>query len=97
MRSFDQYVTDEELAHRRQFADELRADPEKFRRYQAEARRQLAEGDARQAHAEGKREQPRSIQANRWWLTISAAVVIAITAIITNLRSQRRKQGVLND
>jgi len=36
----------------------LRADPEKFRRYQAAARRQLAEGDARQANEDGKRERP---------------------------------------
>ena len=58
MRSFDEYVTDEALDRKRQLADELRADPEKFRRYQAAARRQLAEGDARQANEDGKRERP---------------------------------------
>ena len=58
MRSFDKYVSADELARKRQLADELRADPEKFRRYQAEARRRLAEGDAQQANEEGKRERP---------------------------------------
>ncbi len=41
MRSFDEYVTDEELERRRVLADELRRDPVKFREYQAEAQRKL--------------------------------------------------------
>jgi predicted amino acid dehydrogenase len=47
MRSFDHYVTDDDLVQRRRLADELRANPERFRRYQQESRRKLEEGDRR--------------------------------------------------
>ncbi|MFN8486416.1 MAG: serine carboxypeptidase [Caldilineaceae bacterium] len=72
MRSFDKYVSDEELTHKRALADELRADPEKFRRYQAEARRKLAEGDARQANEDGKRERPTPLWQKAWPFAVGA-------------------------
>lgn len=41
MRSFEEYVTEEQLLHKRKLAEELRADPELFARRQAEAREHL--------------------------------------------------------
>lgn len=47
MRSFDKYVSDEELERKRQLAEILRADPDQFHRYREEAHRKLVEGDLR--------------------------------------------------
>jgi predicted amino acid dehydrogenase len=49
MRSFDKYISDEELERKRQLADELRANPARFRRYQAEAHRKLEDRDRKLA------------------------------------------------
>lgn len=77
MRSFDEYVTDADLQARRRLADELRADPAKFRRYQAEARRKLEEGDRQLAQADAKHQDP---PAWRQALPLAAGVM-ALSAI----------------
>ncbi|MBK8045731.1 MAG: serine carboxypeptidase [Anaerolineales bacterium] len=41
LRSFEQYITDEDLAQKRALADQYRADPELFARARAEAQRKL--------------------------------------------------------
>jgi predicted amino acid dehydrogenase len=64
MRSFDRYVTAEELEQKRQKAEALRADPVLFQQHQAEARRQLAAGDARLAHRHNRKEAAST--APRW-------------------------------
>lgn len=79
MRSFDKYITEEDLAHRRQLADELRADPEKFRRYQEEARRKLAARDKEMAAL--SHETPVEEPTWRKYAPIGAAVVLAIAGI----------------
>lgn len=42
LRAFDEYLTDEELAEKRSLADQLRADPAGFARYQRAASEQIA-------------------------------------------------------
>jgi predicted amino acid dehydrogenase len=46
MRSFDKYVTDEQLEERRLLAAELRADPQRLRSYLEQAHLKLKKGDA---------------------------------------------------
>jgi len=76
MRSFDKYVTDADLAQRRQLADELRADPNLFRRYQADARRQLAAGDANLASVDSKRANPTKLPWHTYgWATLGLLVL----------------------
>jgi hypothetical protein len=41
LRSFEKYITDEDIAVKRTLADQYRADPEKFQRVRAEAERKL--------------------------------------------------------
>jgi predicted amino acid dehydrogenase len=80
MRSFDKYITEDDLAHRRQLADELRADPEKFRRYQEEARRKLEAADKEMAAL--SQETPEADEPTwRKYAPVGAAVALAIAGI----------------
>ncbi|HXF63876.1 MAG TPA: serine carboxypeptidase [Caldilineaceae bacterium] len=72
MRSFDRYVTDADLAAKRRLADELRADPEKFRQLQTDARRKLQEHDRRLAE-----QRQGLLPSSRWRMAIGGAAAIA--------------------
>lgn len=74
MRSFDRYVSDEELERKRQLAESLRVDPDRFRRYRAEAHRKLMEGDLYPAHQRQRKEMvasPRPL----WALAVAGALL----------------------
>lgn len=78
MRSFDKYVTEEDLTRRRRLADVLRADPERLRRIREAARQDMAEGDRRLAEAEARRER---VSAGMR-CTVISAVVLSLASII---------------
>jgi predicted amino acid dehydrogenase len=73
MRSFDKYVSDQELEHKRQLAESLRADPERFRRLSEEAHHQLIEGDARLARL-GQRKERAATTRPPWALLFAGAL-----------------------
>lgn len=92
MRSFDKFVTDEDLMRRRRLADELRADPEKFQRVKAEARRKL-EASEQELVALGaqasKREQPRKQGLPNWArVGVAAAVVLGGVLVMGNRKDE---------
>jgi predicted amino acid dehydrogenase len=87
MRSFDKYVTDADLAEKRRLADEFRADPEEFRRFQLDAKQKMAEGDRKLA----AKSEP--VTAGAKWRKAAPFAVAAATALasvlILNTRSAR--------
>ena len=84
MRSFDQYITDEELDQRRKLANELRADPDRFRRFQEEARRKLDEGDRELAN--------RQISGEPY-SRVRKALPFVIGAVLLTMALQRKRNS----
>lgn len=80
MRSFDNYVTDADLERRSRLAAEYRANPEKFRQVQMEARRKLEEGDRRRAE-----QQDSPQDSSKWRGALIAGSVLALLAIIVGV------------
>jgi predicted amino acid dehydrogenase len=89
MRSFDQYVTAEELDRRRLLVAGLRADPERLRQVQEEAQRKLKEGDLQ--HSRGRKAAVAPIPT---WQKAGAVVAVAAALLWATrwllLRSNRR-------
>lgn len=91
MRSFDQYITEKDLQRRRQLADEFRADPEWFRRFQEEARRKLEEGDQDSAQGDGDSKRRQTSGLGQWApIGIAAALVAGGLVLLDNKRLHSR-------
>ena len=75
MRSFDKYVTDENLAYRRRLADDLRLDAEKLCAVQETARIAMAKGDRLLAE-----KHDRSEEVRRRWQRV-AALTTSVTLL----------------
>lgn len=84
MRSFDMYVTDEDLARRRRLADELRADPERFSLLQEAARAGLAERDRRLAEVQARDD----IVGKGWPIAIAVGAGLALVSLIYGRRTR---------
>ncbi|MBK6431328.1 serine carboxypeptidase [Candidatus Amarolinea dominans] len=86
MRSFDQYVTDEEIARKRAIADELRRDPARLQRLVADARH------SREAVSVADAVKPKGFPASLSPQTVGAAAG-ALVALVGGLFFSRRKTG----
>ncbi len=85
MRSFDQYVTDEDIIQRKRLADELRNDPSKLQELQQKARVALEAGDRQIAK---EFDQSEMKQKNQKRLRI-VAIAVAVFSVVA-----RRVKGL---
>ena len=83
MRSFDKYVTDDDIQERKRLADELRNDPARLQEMQASARKAMAEGDQKIAKAIDKSEKK---QRNQKRLRIVALVMAPFLVVARRVK-----------
>ena len=86
LRSFDEYVTDEDIARKRAIADELRRDPARLQRLVEDARR------SREAPSVADAVKPTRALANLSPQTIGAAAG-AVAAVVGGILFSRRKSA----
>ena len=85
LRSFEEYITEEQIMHKRRLAEELRADPELFARRKAEAKERLK---SIPEMAKGVRAARRGKHSAAWGWAGVGAVALSLIA----LRRQGRMQ-----
>ena len=84
LRSFEKYITDEDIAAKRALADRYRADPEYFAKVRAEAERKLQEIPV---YAKGV---SASKGIDKRWITVAAAVA-GVLLVIASLGRTKKK------
>lgn len=83
LRSFEKYITDEDIAVKRSLADQYRADPEKFARVRAEAERKLQDIPVMAKGVSASK------GLDKRWITLGAAVAGVLALLLVGRKKAK--------